>query len=324
MTSLAVLLASDNPGWLLAAEDVAQRAGHIVIGDCADGLSLLAQASLGLANAALLDPALAVGPAPVRALRRSGLAVVEVGPDASFESALAWLASERGRCAVGRLEEGKPLIAVFGCKGAPGATTLAIDLARRVGRHRPAVLVDLDLRGGDIGAYLKLPEYPTVVSAAQAIAHGKAWRFTRVGRNLSVLAAPSRARWDREVVPADIGRLLDGLGLCVIDGGSVESEPSEITRQVLARAASVVLIGGTDSVAKIHLARARAILEKFTDSIQVVTRGDTELAERVVIAYASDAEEKREAGEGVEQHQEAHRRSGRQGSPSRKLFRGRN
>ncbi|HWU31878.1 MAG TPA: hypothetical protein VN108_03330 [Marmoricola sp.] len=322
MTALGVLLASDDPGWLLAAEDVAHRAGHVVIGDCADEVSLLAQASLGLADAVLLDPALRVGPIAVHELRRSGLAVAEVGPDSSVESMLAWLASELGRCAAGTRNEGQSLIAVFGCKGAPGATTLAIDLARMIGQYRPVALVDLDRRGGDIGSYLRLPEHPTVVSAAQAIAHGAPWHFTVTKRNLSVLAAPSRPEWDREVVPADVGLLLDDLALGVIDGGSVESEPDEILRHVLARATSVVLVGGASAVADIHLVRAQAALERFTDSLQVVTHRHPGLTEQLARGYVSDTEEKRQPRKGVEKHQEPHGLARRQGSPLRWLFGG--
>ena len=57
----------------------------------------------------------------------------------------------------GGAEEAGNVIAVVSGKGAPGKTTVAIGLAAALGeRGRRVVLVDADLRGGNVGAYLDL------------------------------------------------------------------------------------------------------------------------------------------------------------------------
>ena len=46
-----------------------------------------------------------------------------------------------------------PLISVIGAKGGIGATTVACQLAARLQRNAPTVLIDLDLAGGDVGLH---------------------------------------------------------------------------------------------------------------------------------------------------------------------------
>ena len=57
----------------------------------------------------------------------------------------------------GVAEDAGNVIAVLSGKGAPGVTTIAIGLAAALGeRRRRSVLVDADLRGGNVAAYLDL------------------------------------------------------------------------------------------------------------------------------------------------------------------------
>ena len=67
---------------------------------------------------------------------------------------------------------GGSLIAVWGPKGAPGRTTVAVELAAELAAHEPStLLIDADAYGGDIAQLLAVvDELPTVLWAAQEAA----------------------------------------------------------------------------------------------------------------------------------------------------------
>lgn len=69
------------------------------------------------------------------------------------EEARAWLAESES----GRNSAPSPLIAVWGSPGAPGATTLAMGLARELAKSRPIVLVDADFLAPSVSELLGLP-----------------------------------------------------------------------------------------------------------------------------------------------------------------------
>lgn len=292
--ALAVLLASDDPGWLIFVEQAVTMTGHVVVGTCPDVISLVAQSCLDVADVVIVDSAaLSLERGTVVRVRRLGLAVVEVGGEPSthraapffeaVENALAWATTQRGRCGV--VCRSHSVIAVFGCKGAPGATTLAIDLVEKISRTTSVALVDLDVRGGDIGTRLRMPEHPNVVSAAQAIGQDAPWLFTGSRGRASVITAPSRPGWDSDVVPSDIGALLDDIGLCVVDAG-VASLPSDLMQHVVARAAHVVLVGGTTPTHRVHLQHAQATLKQLGVSVHLVTENHRKFASRLAFACA--------------------------------------
>ena len=69
------------------------------------------------------------------------------------EEARAWLAEIDN----GRHSAPAPLIAVSGSAGAPGATTLALGLARELAKSRPVVLVDADFLAPSVSELIGLP-----------------------------------------------------------------------------------------------------------------------------------------------------------------------
>ena len=68
------------------------------------------------------------------------------------EEARAWLSEMEG----GRNSAPAPLIAVWGSAGAPGATTLAVGLARELANSRPVVLVDADFAAPSVAELMGL------------------------------------------------------------------------------------------------------------------------------------------------------------------------
>lgn len=318
MNSPAALLVSDDPGWLTAAGEAVVRAGGLVVADCPDAVSGLARAAVDAADLVLVDPgSIDLDRDLMLRLRRKALVVACVGtvpsigiPVPSFETAgdaLAWASTRAGR--VGAVEPAWPVVAVFGTRGAPGATTFAIALARRAGPT--AALLDLDSRGGCVGEVLGV-DGPTVLAAADALAHDAPWAFTRVSRRLAVLAAPSRP-WAHHASPVDIGLVIDAVACertTVIDAGAINGQVDEIATQILARATSVVLVGRAHRPGQRHLSQAIDVLRPLAASMTVVVSERT-TADEVAAAVFSGAEEQHQTGRGVEEHQDRHGHSGR-------------
>ena len=69
------------------------------------------------------------------------------------EEARAWLSEIES----GRNSAPAPLIAVWGSAGAPGATTLALGLARELAKSRPTVLIDEDFLAPSVSQLIGLP-----------------------------------------------------------------------------------------------------------------------------------------------------------------------
>ena len=69
------------------------------------------------------------------------------------EEARAWLSEIES----GRNSAPAPLIAVWGSAGAPGATTLALGLARELGKSRPTVLIDANFFAPSVSQLIGLP-----------------------------------------------------------------------------------------------------------------------------------------------------------------------
>ena len=78
------------------------------------------------------------------------------------EEARAWLAEIEN----GRHSAPAPLIAVCGSAGAPGATNLAMGVARELAKSRPAVLIDADFLAPSVSELLGLPgDHPGLLGA---------------------------------------------------------------------------------------------------------------------------------------------------------------
>lgn len=163
------------------------------------------------------------------------------------------------------------VIAVWGPKGSPGRSTVAIEIAAELAAsERATALVDADTYGGDIAQMLGVvEELPTLVWACHAAAHGDGdpdrlrHGLRRVGDAGPVLipGIPRSDLWRdvgefawRELLAA----LRDAFDSVVVDGGfcleddsaaySVGEGRNAITRQLLRTADSVVAVCRCDPV----------------------------------------------------------------------------
>ena len=169
------------------------------------------------------------------------------------------------------------LVVVWGPAGAPGRTTVAINLAAEVARRgAPALLVDLDPYGGAVAQQLGiLDEVSGLLSASRLAGAGTLEaRFGTVcrgvGDHLAVVTGLPRAdRW-REVRGAHVEHLLEVArtrGDVVVDTGfSLEEDAGSdfggrpgrntLTLAALDAADELVVVGGADPVGLARLARA--------------------------------------------------------------------
>lgn len=354
MTRPAVLALSDDPTWLADAAEAVVLAGGVVVAECADAVSVLALAALDLADVVLVDPSvLDLDRKVVVSLRRRGLDVVVVSSSIhisipaglscfdDFGAALAWAANRSALGAADREATSCPIVAVFGTRGAPGASTLAVALALRAAGtpSAPIALLDLDARGGVAARLLDLGEDASVLSAADAMAHDEPWMPGASMQGLTVFGAPSRP-WHDEVAPAEIGLLLDSVGAdrtTIIDAGTAQVRVDDIGDVILTRATHVVLVGRADRVALPHLLETAAWLRPRTYALTIVVnqwRGGATRArirrelrslgvadhvrfvpqasavEPLVEVLFSGAEEQHQSGRGVQQHEDRHRHAG--------------
>jgi len=157
------------------------------------------------------------------------------------------------------------VVTVFSTKGGAGksvlATNVAVALARRAAG--PVVLVDADLRVGDVALMLQLQPTRTVVDAVEA---GDRLDTTMLDNlllrdpasGLLILAAPTEARAANGIEASDLGRVLAMLrhyAYVVVD---TPADFTEITRASLEAADDVLLVAGLDVMS---LKSARADLE---------------------------------------------------------------
>lgn len=171
------------------------------------------------------------------------------------------------------------VIAVWGPTGAPGRTTVAVNLAAEIAAAgRPVLLVDLDTYGAAVAQVLSLlDEAPGVVAACRAAEQGDLDVPTL--QRLSPLAAPGlrvltgipRAdRWG-ELRPAAVDRLIEvarllvpvvvvDVGFCLEDDEELSYDTmaprrNAVTRTALAAADEVLAVGAGDPVGLQRLVR---------------------------------------------------------------------
>ncbi|MGZ4579402.1 MAG: AAA family ATPase [Nocardioidaceae bacterium] len=203
----SVVVAAGGAAWETAALELLAHAGPAVVllKRCVDLRDLLASASTGLADAAVLSarlPGLDVD--SVAALRRSGLGVVLVDDDPDGAERVRrlgvthvlgatdldelvdaiLLAGVDGPTATGEAAAGDQspdpaiepeaaagrLVAVWGPAGAPGRTTVAVGLATELAAlGRPTLLLDADPYAGAVGQHLGvLDEVSGLLAAARS------------------------------------------------------------------------------------------------------------------------------------------------------------
>lgn len=313
------VIAALDASWesaLVAA--VEATAGYTVARRCADLADLLAAAAAGHGEIALVSadlrgldrPALhelashgveaagVVGPGDEpgeRRLRQLGLEVVLRADLASHEidDALGSLGAVRGGPPGPGLEpvdgdgpdQGAAaptpatVIAVWGPTGAPGRTTVAVNLAAELAHREPTLLVDLDTYGSSIAQALGLlDEAPGVAAAARAADQGGldlavlARAAPEVGPGLRVLTGIPRAgRWTELRAPSVAHVLATARSLArfvVVDCGFAVEDDEELSYDTLAprrnaatltaleEADELVVVGTADPIGLQRLVRA--------------------------------------------------------------------
>ncbi|MBU4215678.1 MAG: hypothetical protein KJ792_13600 [Actinobacteria bacterium] len=310
-----VLLALPGPTESLVVQAAEATGGAVVVvRRCADTAELLAAAAAGLGRVAVCSPELPdLDRDAVEALRAAGLQMllladlsrgpgrraiglgadrVQVAP-ADAQAAEAVVAEISGlvrqeapatpmrgvpTTAMPSVAGGR-LVAVWGPTGAPGRTSLAVNLAAELAAaHGTAVLVDADTYGGSVAQVVGLlDEAPGLAAAARAAAQGTLDLATLarlapvLAPDLRLLSGIARAdRWSELAGPAldVVWRLARGLAAWVVVDTGFSLEQDEVlsydtraprrnaaTLSALAAADLVVVVGAGDPVGMHRLVR---------------------------------------------------------------------
>jgi MinD-like ATPase involved in chromosome partitioning or flagellar assembly len=171
------------------------------------------------------------------------------------------------------------VIAVWGPTGAPGRTTVAVNLAAELALREPTLLVDLDTYGASVAQALGLlDEAPGVAAAARAADQGGldlaglARVAPEVSPGLRVLTGlPRAARWTELRAPSVAHVLATARGLArfvVVDCGFAIEDDEELSYDTLAprrnaatltaleEADKLVVVGTADPIGLQRLVRA--------------------------------------------------------------------
>lgn len=266
MTSapIVVLVVAAGAGWESPALGVlAEQPGIVVLKRCVDVDDLLAAASAGQADVAVLGldapglDAVAVdrlrgygvrpvavvagGTAEAGRVRASRIGIAELVADDDLDALPgAVTAADRapvtGTTYAGPAGAGGPVTAVWGPGGAPGRTTVAAGIAAQLARReRRTVLVDADPHGASVGQQLGIVDGVSgLLAAARLTVSGELdERFASVQRaidpHLSVVTGlPRPDRWV-EVRPGALEHLIETArreAHVVVDTGfSLEDDP---------------------------------------------------------------------------------------------------
>ncbi len=158
------------------------------------------------------------------------------------------------------------LVAVWGPAGAPGRTTVAVNLAVEFGRSGvETILVDADTYGGaDAAALGVLDEAPGIAALARAAVRGEltdavfARQAASVGHGVRLVSGMSRAERWRELTPAALEAIWDAArraapivvvdtGFSLEEGdGSASVERNAATLSALASADVIVAVGSAE------------------------------------------------------------------------------
>ena len=228
MTRVVLAVSSHAEDAIAAA--IAAHPGLTLARRCADLADALAAASAGLAQVALVSPqrhldrvtlgefahmrvrlvGVAADDDEARALAGLGLVVVRADDPAGVAEAAATAPASAEMIAEPQPEavaDGS-IVAVWGPTGAPGRTSLAVNMAAALAPHQSTLVVDLDTYGAAVSQTLALAnDAPGIAAVARAAAQGEVDAATvrrhalRAAQNLSVLTGlPRPGRWSE--VPA--------------------------------------------------------------------------------------------------------------------------
>lgn len=313
-TPVGVLVAIGGAAEAAVVRAVAQAPGLEVVRRCADLAELLAAAAAGVGRVAVVSADLpgldreavwhlhgseawvvvlpAEGDPPERSAALGADAVAADG--AGVVAAVAGLLAGAAGPSTSEPFVPEPhdahgrIVAVWGPTGAPGRTTLAVNLAAEMAEAArdtgaAVLLVDADTYGGTVAQVLGLlDEAPGIAAAARAGAAGRldaaalAALTPRLGSGLRVLTGLSRAdRWPElpaaslEPVWAACRALADvtvvDCGFCVeqdevLTYDTRAPQRNAATLSALAAADLVVVVGAGDPVGMQRLVRALAAL----------------------------------------------------------------
>lgn len=325
---ICALLLAAGEGWESAALSALDEDPRVVVlKRCVDVDDLMAAATSGQAHVVVVAlDAPGLDPTVVAHLRRHALRPVAVTSSAPDDLDVRERASRLGIDAVvgtdgirgladavtsvegdeetrpGRVTDDGPasvleppdaegehrVVAVWGPTGAPGRTTVAVNLAATLARRAsPVLLVDADPYGGSVAQQLGvLDEVSGLLAAARLAGAGQLGeRFASVCRGIDdhlavVTGLPRADRW-REVRGSHVEQLLEvgrARGHVVVDTGfSLEEDAASdfggrparnaITHASLDLADEVVVVGSADPVGLSRLARALVDLRERSGGV---------------------------------------------------------
>ncbi|MDR7551254.1 MAG: P-loop NTPase [Armatimonadota bacterium] len=306
---IRVLLAVGNPERERRLRDALSAEGLVVVERCLDGPSLAERAEAFDADVALASTDLhRLSTATLLAIREARLPVVLLAEpaDVGKYAGLAHLvpggcsgpevsdalrrAVERGAvygaspaADAGPAEEKASgesgaasgrAIALLSGKGAPGVTTVAIGLAAALSeRGRRVVLVDADVRGGNVGPYLDLDPRRGLVGLAfgrnAASAAGPVEEELQEGPGFMVLAGLERPDsglgMSAELVTSAVTILRESFDDVLVDVGEVVPGSSSPASDAILRVAErLLVVVGADLVA---LWNARVVLRYLREGV---------------------------------------------------------
>jgi len=324
-----VLVAAAGAAWEAGALERLRAAGPsvVLLKRCVDLSDLLASAGTGQARVALVSAELpGLDADSVAALDEAGVAVVMVsGPGGMdngassraerlgvrqvlAETELATLAGVLRSAGLDPAPSTAPeptadrrpdtgpntgrVLAVWGPAGAPGRTTLAVNIAAELARRgRSVFLLDADPYGGTVAQHLGvLDEVSGLLAAARMANAGRldpdrlVGLARQVGPRLRLLTGLPRAdRWS-EVRSAAFAALVEAAAdldeyLVVDTGFSLEADPGALDRPVrrngttlaaLEAADEVLVVGSADPVGVARL--ARGLVELRGQDVPAVVR----------------------------------------------------
>ncbi len=302
----AVIVAVRGTAEADIASAISAHPDLVVARRCADLVEAVAAASAGIGGVVVLSDQPRLDRSVVRSLTRRGVGVVGVptSPDAASTLLALGVATvvpfgskpkDVVAAVLDSLKERMPeadsdapqdletesgeIVAVWGPTGAPGRTTLAVNLAAELallaGR---VILVDLDTYGGAVAQALGLlDEAPGVAAVARSAVQGSSVsealnrHALEVRPGLRVLTGISRAaRWAELPVAAlepmwtglkAVARItvVDcGFGIEVTGGSAVGPGRDDATLSALAAASMIVVVGSAEPVGVQRLVQALA------------------------------------------------------------------
>jgi MinD-like ATPase involved in chromosome partitioning or flagellar assembly len=164
-------------------------------------------------------------------------------------------------------------LGVVGASGGVGVTEVAIGVASGLSRHRPTLLVDLDLDSPSVAHRLDLPLHPNLISAIDAAHHnGRVGESIIESDDLAIIGGLAHPR-SHDLALFEIDGLLDEAGasgyeVIVADLGAARAD-----RLDGLRLDALIMVGLASPVGLSRLVRmVKGLPAVYTDTVVVVNR----------------------------------------------------